>query len=144
MDGVEGVRARNRQRYHDRIARLKATGQYEAFKQHKFVEGTRRYHAMSAENREEVKRKNLVMQKVWMESQIREGTYGEYRQRLNARWREQLAEKKRTLGVDGWKQHQKVLYARRAESERCKRWQWLDEHLARPFPLPWLPLDWAE
>ena len=38
----------------------------------------------------------------------------------------------------------KTLYARRAESERCKRWNWLDEHLARPFPLPWLPLDWAE
>ena len=57
---------------------------------------------MSAEKREEVKRKNLVLGKVWMERMIREGTYGEYRQRLNARRREQLAEKKRALGVDGW------------------------------------------
>lgn len=79
MDGIEEVRSRNRQRYHDCIARLKATGQYEAFKQHKYAEGTRRYHAMSAEKREEVKRKNLVLQKVWIERMIREGTYGEYR-----------------------------------------------------------------
>ena len=67
MDGIEEVRARNRQRYHDRIAR-----QYEAFKQHKCAEGTRRYHAMSAEKQEEVKRKNLVLQKVWIgEAQVR-------------------------------------------------------------------------
>ena len=33
---------------------------------------------------------------------------------------------------------------KRAESKRRKRCNWLDEHLARPFPLPWLPLDWAE
>ena len=33
---------------------------------------------MSAEKREEVKRKNLVLQKVWMERMIREGTYGEF------------------------------------------------------------------
>ena len=32
MDGIEQVRARNCQRYYDRIDRLKATGQYEAFK----------------------------------------------------------------------------------------------------------------
>ena len=32
VDGTEQVRARNRQRYYDRIDPLKATGQYEAFK----------------------------------------------------------------------------------------------------------------
>ena len=30
------------------------------------------------------------------------------------------------------------------ESIRRREWQWLDEQLDRPFPLPWLPLDWAE
>ena len=57
---------------------------------------------------------------------------------------QQLAEKKRAMGDKGWKELQRVNYARRAESERRKRWNWFDDHLARPFPLPWLPLDWAE
>ena len=35
VDGIEQVRARNRQRYYDRIDRLKATGQYKAFKKKK-------------------------------------------------------------------------------------------------------------
>ena len=30
------------------------------------------------------------------------------------------------------------------ESIRRREWQWLDEQLDRPFPLPWLPLDWAD
>ena len=25
-----------------------------------------------------------------------------------------------------------------------QRWEWLDRELARPFPLQWLPLDWAD
>ena len=48
------------------------------------------------------------------------------------------------MGAKGWKEHQKALYARRAESERRKRWNWLEEQLDRPFPLPLLPLDWVE
>ena len=92
---MEEVRARNRQRYHERIARLKATGEYEPFKKHKRTEGKRRYHTMPVEQREEVKRKNLMLQKAWRERMIRERTYKEYRQRLNARRRELLAEKKR-------------------------------------------------
>ena len=39
---------------------------------------------------------------------------------------------------------QRVKYVKGAESKRRKRWNWLDKHLVRPFPLPWLPLDWAE
>ena len=65
----------------------------------------------------EVKRKNLLLQKAWRERMIREVTYEEYQRR-----REQLAEKKRAMGIKGWKEHQKTLYARRAESERRKRW----------------------
>lgn len=74
VDGMEEVRARNRQRYHERIARLKAMGEYEAFKKHKCTEGKQRYHTMPAEQREEVKRKKLMLQKAWRERMIREGT----------------------------------------------------------------------
>ena len=144
FDGIEEVRARNRQRYYDRMDRLRASGDYEAFKTKKSKEGMRRYHAMSEEQRNEVKRKNLILQKAWRNKMIEEGTYEAYRQRLNARRREQLAEKKRALGVEGWKALQKEKYFRRAASQYRQRWQWLDERLARPFPLPWLPLDWAE
>ena len=52
VDGIEEVRARNRQRYYERMARLKAAGQYEDFKMHKSAEGMRRYHAMPAEREE--------------------------------------------------------------------------------------------
>ena len=101
-----------------------------------------RYHAMSEEQRNEVKRKRL--QKVWRERKIREGTYEEYRRRLNARRRQHMAEKKRAMGIEEWRALQQAKYVTRAESKRRKRCNWLDEHLARPFPLPWLPLDWAE
>ena len=101
VDGIEEVRARNRQRYHERIARLKATEEYKAFKQRKCKKGLRRYHTMPAEQREEVKRKNLILQKAWRERMIREGTYEEYCQRLNARRRQQLAEKKSSHGNQG-------------------------------------------
>ena len=36
VDSIEEVRARDRQRYYKRIARLKAAGEYEAFKQRKW------------------------------------------------------------------------------------------------------------
>ena len=48
------------------------------------------------------------------------------------------------MGVQGCKELQRVKYAKHVESKNRRRWQWLDEQLARPFPLPWLPLDWAE
>ena len=94
---------------------------------------------MSEEQRNEVKRKNLLLQKVWRERMIREGTYEEYRRR-----RQQMAEKKRAMGIEEWRALQQTKYVTRAESKRRKRCNWLDEHLALPFPLPWLPLDWAE
>ena len=144
FNGMEEVKAHHRQRYYERIAHIKATGDYEAFKAKKSKVGMRRYHAMSEEQRNEVKPKNLILQKAWRNRMIQEGTYEAYRQRLNARWREQLAEKKRALGVEGWKALQKEKYTKHAASLLRQRWQWLDEHLDRPFPLPWLPLDWAE
>ena len=72
------------------------------------------------------------------------GTFEAYKQRLNARRREIQAEKRRALGDEGWKALQSRRYQQRVESIRRQRWQWLDELLERPFPLPWLPLDWAE
>ena len=144
FNGMEEVRAHHRQRYFERMARMKAAGEYEAFKAKKSKEGMRRYHVMSEEQRNEVKRKNLILQKAWRNRMIEEGTYEAYRQRLNARRRELMAEKKRAMGVEEWKALQRAKYVSRAESKRRKRCHWLDEQLARPFPLPWLPLDWAE
>ena len=102
FNGIEEVRARMR------IAHIKATGQYEAFKAKKAKEGMRRYHATSEEQRNEVKRKNLLSQKAWRERMIREGTYEEYRRRLNARRRQQMAEKKRAMGLEEWKALQRA------------------------------------
>ena len=145
LNGIDDVKALHRRRYYERIARMKANGEYEAFQAKKTQEGMRRYHAMSEEQRSEVKRKNAQCQKNWMQKMKDEGTYEEaYKQRLNVRRRELQAEKKRALGVEGWKALQKQKYEKRVESIRRQHWEWLDEQLERPFPLPWLPLDWAE
>ena len=144
VDGIEHVKAIHRQRYHERMARLKANGEYEAFKAKKTEEGMRRYRGMTEEQRAEVKRKNNQCQKNWMQKMKDEGTFEAYRQRVNAQRREQAAEKKRVLGQEEWKALQRQRYEKRTESIRRKNWSWLDEALERPFPLPWLPLDWAE
>ena len=142
LNGIEDVKALHRRRYHERMARIRANGEYEAFKAKKTKEGMRCYHA--EEKRSEVTRKNAQMQKKWMQKMKDEGTFEAYKQRLNVRRRELAAEKKRALGVEGWKALQRQRYEKRVESIRRQRWQWLDEQLDRPFPLPWLPLDWAE
>ena len=138
------MKAIHRQRYHERMARMRANGEYEAFKAKKTQEGMRRYHAMSEEQRSEVKRKNAQCQRNWMRKMKEKGTYEAYKQRLNARRREIAAEKKRVLGEEGWQALQKERYEKRVESIRRREWSWLDEALEHPFPLPWLPLDWAE
>ena len=144
LNGIEDVKAVHRRRYHERMARMRANGEYEAFKAKKTQEGMRRYHAMSEEQRNEVKRKNAKCQRNWMQKMKDRGTYEAYKQRLNARRREITAEKKRVLGVEGWKALQSQRYEKRVESIRRREWRWLDEELERPFPLPWLPLDWTE
>ena len=144
LNGIEDVKAVHRRRYHERMARMRANGEYEAFKAKKTQEGMRRYHAMSEEQRNEVKRKNAQCQRNWMQKMKDKGTYEAYKQRLNARRREITAEKKRVLGVEGWKALQSQRYEKRVESIRRREWRWLDEELERPFPLPWLPLDWTE
>ena len=144
VNGIEDVKALHRRRYHERMARMKANGEYEAFKAKKTEEGMRRYYGMTEEQRAEVKRKNNQCQKNWMQKMKNKGTFEAYRQRVNAQRREQAAEKKRVLGEEGWKALQKQRYEKRIESIRRRNWSWLDEALERPFPLPWLPLDWAE
>ena len=41
-------------------------------------------------------------------------------------------------------EERKEMHMMRVESEKRKRWNWLEEQLARPFPLQWLPLEWVE
>ena len=144
VNGIEAVKALNRQRYHERMARMKANGQYEAFKTKKAQEGLKRYHGMSEEKRQETRRKNALLQKKWMQKMKDEGSFEAYKQRLNARRRELQAKKKRALGEEGWKALQSQKYQHRMESIRRQHWAWLDELLERPFPLPWLSVDWSE
>ena len=144
VNGIEDVKAIHRRRYHERMARLKANGEYGAFKAKKTEEGMRRYYGMTEEQRSEVKRKNNQCQKNWRQRMKDEGTLEAYRRRVNAKRREQAAEKRKALGEEGWKALQSRRYEKRVEAIRRREWSWLDEELERPFPLPWLPLDWAE
>ena len=143
-NGIEEVKALHRRRYHERMARMKANGEYEAFKAKKTQEGMRRYYGMTEEQRAVVKRKNNQCQKNWRQKMKDQGTYGAYMQRTNERRRKQAAEKKKELGEEGWKALQKERYEKRVESIRRQHWSWLDEALERPFPLPWLPLDLSQ
>ena len=143
-NGIEEVKALHRRRYHERMARMKANGEYEAFKAKKTQEGMRRYYRMTEEQRTEVKRKNNQCQKNWRQKMKDQGTYEAYLQRINAKRREQAAEKKRVLGEEEWKKLQKQRYEKRVEAIRRQNWSWLDEALERPFPLPWLPLDLSQ
>ena len=144
VNGIEDVKAIHRRRYHERMVRLKANGEYEAFKTKKTQEGMRRYYGMTEEQREVVKRKNNQCQKNWRQKMKDRGTYQAYLQRTNAKRRQQAAEKRKALGEEGWKAMQKQRYEKRVEAIRRREWSWLDEELERPFPLPWLPLDWSE
>ena len=144
MDGMERERAQNRRRYHERITRMKETGEYEAFKAKKTAEGMGRYHRLSEEKRNEIRRKNRILNKAWIERMKEEGTYKAYKQRLNARRREKMAAKRQAMGEEAWKALQKLRYTQRVTSQIHQRWEWLDRELERPFPLPWLPLDWGE
>ena len=120
-NGIEEVKALHRRRYHERMARMKATGEYEALRAKKAQEGLRRYHAMSEEKRQEVRRKNALLQKKWAQKMKDKGTYEAYKQRLNARRREIQAEKRRALGEEGWKALQREKYEKRVESTRRQR-----------------------
>ena len=144
VNGIEDVKTIHRRRFHERMARMKANGEYEAFKAKKTREGMQRYYRMTEEQRTEVKRKNNQCQKNWIQKMKEEGTYAAYKERLNRRRREITAEKRRALGEEGWKALQSQRYQNRVEAIRRREWSWLDEELERPFPLLWLPLDWAE
>ena len=144
MDGLEWVRAQNRQRNYERIAKLKADGEYEAFKAKKSKEGMRRYHAYSEEKRDEIRRKNRAFNRRWTQRMKDEGTYEDYKERLNERRRALVRQKKKAMGVEAYNALQQRKYKQRVEGQRRQRWQRVDEQLNRPFPLKWLPLDWDE
>ena len=135
LNGIEDVKAVLRRRYHERMARMRANGEYEAFKAKKTQEGMRRYHAMSEEQRSEVKRKNAQCQRNWMQKMKEKGTYEAYKQRLNARRREIQAEKKRALGIDGWKALQ---------SQRPTRSTRSTLSLKRTGCKPFVPRRWSK
>ena len=101
LNGIEDVKAVHRRRYHERMARMRANGEYEAFKAKKTREGMRRYHAMTEEQRCEVKRKNAQCQRNWMQKMKDKGTYEAYKERLNRRRREIAIEKKTSVGRGG-------------------------------------------
>ena len=63
VNGIEDVKVLHRRRYHERMARMKANGEYEAFKAKKTQEGMRRYYGMTEEQRAEVKRKTTNAKK---------------------------------------------------------------------------------
>ena len=113
VNGIEKVKALNRQRYQERMARMKANGDYEAFKKKKVEYGMKRYYAMPEEKRNEVKKKNAQAQKNWMAKMKEAGTYEAYKQRLNERRQALQAEKKRVLGEEGWKALQSKKYQQR-------------------------------
>ena len=104
----------------------------------------KRYYAMPEEQRNKVKKKNAQAQKNWMARMKEEGTFEAYKERLNQRRRVLQAEKRRALGEEEWKALQSKKYQQRMESIQRQRWQYLDEQLERPFPLPWWPLDWSD
>ena len=141
VNGIEEVKSLHRRRYHERMTRMKATGEYEAFAAKKAQQSLKRYHAISEEKRVEIRRRNAQSQKNWMQRMKEEGTYEAYKQQVNARRRALQAERKQAMGADLWRALQSRKYERRHQRQQ---WRWLDEHLERPFPLPWLPLDWAE
>ena len=141
VNGIEKVKALHRRRYHQHMANLKAKGEYEAFKAKKLEYGMKRYYAMSEEKRNEVKKRNAQAQKNWMAKMKEEGTYEAYKHRLNERRRQLRAEKQQALGEEGWRALQKEKYRKRMETTQNQR---LAEHLERPFPLPWCPLDWSD
>ena len=144
VDGMESVRAQNRRRYYERMDKLKANGEYEAFKAKKSQEGMRRYHAYSEEKRDDIRAKNRVFNRRWTQRMKDEGTYEVYKERLNQRRRELVQQKKQAMGAEAYAALQRQRYQHRVENERRQRWQQVDDQLSRPFPLEWLPLDWDE
>ena len=141
VNGIEKVKALHRRRYHQHMANLKAKGEYEAFKAKKLEYGMKRYYAMSEEKRSEVKKRNAQAQKNWMQKMKEEGTFEAYKERVNERRRQLRAEKQQALGEEGWRALQKDKYQKRIQAQQNQR---LAEHLERPFPLPWWPLDWSD
>ena len=99
VNGIENVKSLHRRRYHERMTRMKATGEYKDFAAKKAEQSLRRYHAMTEEKRVDVRRRNAQSQKNWMQRMKEEGTYKAYKQRVNERRRALQAERKQAMGA---------------------------------------------
>ena len=93
------------------MAKLKAEGEYEAFKAKKSKEGMRRYHAYSEEKRDDIRRKNRVFNRRWTEHMNEEGTYEAYKERLNERRRALVQQKKQAMGIEAYNLLQQQKYS---------------------------------
>ena len=144
VDGMEWNRAENRRRYYERIDRLKANGEYEAFKAKKSREGMQRYYRLSQEKRDEIRTKNRILNKKWMQKMKDNGTYEAYKERLNQRRRDLVRQKKESMSAEAYAVMQQQKYRHRVDNQLRQRWQWVSDQLSRPFPLEWLPLDWDD
>ena len=123
---------------------MKELGEYLAFKAKKAAQGLKRYHNLPHEKRDEIRHKNQVLNKAWIKRKKEEGTYQEYKRKLNIRRRQKVLGKRRAIGGEARKALQKQRYTQREATQLRQRWDWLDRELGRPFPLQWLLLDWAE
>ena len=101
VDGMVNMKAINLQRYWEKIAWLKAEGEYEMFKKHKATLGKRSYQCQTTNGPKCAGK--ILCQKAWIEKMVREGTFEDYRRWLNARHREKTTKKKRAMGADGCK-----------------------------------------
>ena len=144
VDGMEQVRAENRRRYFERIDRLKANGEYEAFKAKKSKEGSLRYHSLPQEKRDEIRVKNRLLNRQWLQKMKDNGTFEAYKERLNQRRRHLVRQKKASMSAEAYTVMQQQKYRHRVDNQLRQRWQWVSDQLERPFPLEWLPLDWDD
>ena len=121
VDGLERERAKNRRRYHERITHIKESGEYEAFKTKKAAEGMRRYYNLSQDKRDEVRRKNRVLNRAWIKRKKEEGTYKEYKRQLNVRRPQKMVEKRQAMGEEAWEALQKQKYRQRVSTQLRQR-----------------------
>ena len=121
VDGIEEVRARGRQRYYERIARLKDRERIRGLQTAQMQGGTAAlpHHDNGATGGSQ--RQELDSAKGLEGENDPGGKVRGISTTPECTTAQQLAEKKRAMGIKGWREHQKTLYVRRAESERRKK-----------------------
>ena len=103
VDGMVDMKAINRQQYWEKIAQLKAKGEYETFKKHKATVGKWRYHNMSDDQQAEVCQKNLLCQKAWKKKWCERGRLKSTGDSWMCDIEKKPPRKKRAMGAEGCK-----------------------------------------